>query len=464
MSIGILRRTGFTLVLGIVLGHTPIAKGQGEGIFAEFYTSMGSFTCKLEYAASPKAVANFIGLATGQRSWLDSNTGLVRNDPYYDGIIFHRIQAGFVIQSGSRNGTSSDSPGYVFTDEFTNSLRYSAAGVLGMANSGTNSNGAQFFVTLNATPELNDHYTILGELTGGTNVVQDISRVGTDFFSRPTNDIALKNVIIRRVGQAANDFDINAQELPVVTNVPLQIAKGSSNVFSFTFSNPASTEHFLFSTTNFYVLGLYTNIYSTTNFFTTNTSVITNYMTNVIKGHTNITSTNVNVTNISLQTISATNIYTTNFAAWNSESLGIAVAASPITNAFYRTRTDNSGYFRLAKVSYAGIYVPKDIKGRRLTLNIDDDTLPQIVINFDESDGGTYTMAGEPPGTLKGYTWTQTYFEGDLAPVNFSGFVLPMSFTLFFNSPSASDGVFSGTVNSDASYSVHGTFTLSSGP
>src|ERR1041385_2039815 len=148
MSIRFLRRIGFLIVLGLALGHALNAKGQGEGIFAEFNTTMGSFTCRLEYAASPKAVANFIGLATGQRPWLDLNSGAVRNEPFYDGLLFHRIVQGFVIQSGSRNGQGTDSPGYFFLDEFTNTLRYSSAGVLGMANSGTNSNGAQFFITL----------------------------------------------------------------------------------------------------------------------------------------------------------------------------------------------------------------------------------------------------------------------------------------------------------------------------
>src|SRR5258706_10150363 len=103
---GILRRTGFVLIAGLLLGTALLANGQGEGIFAEFNTSMGSFTCRLEYAYAPKAVANFIGLATGQKSWLDQNTGVVKNEPYYDGILFHRIapiENGLIIQSGSRN-------------------------------------------------------------------------------------------------------------------------------------------------------------------------------------------------------------------------------------------------------------------------------------------------------------------------------------------------------------------------
>src|SRR5437763_5084572 len=114
MSIGFLGRTSFVFILALVCGNAFIARGQGEGIFAEFNTSMGSFTCRLEYAYAPKAVANFIGLATGQRSWLDQNTGAVKNEPYYDGLTFHRVIKGFVIQTGSRNRQGNDGPGYAF--------------------------------------------------------------------------------------------------------------------------------------------------------------------------------------------------------------------------------------------------------------------------------------------------------------------------------------------------------------
>src|SRR5213595_3673371 len=114
MSIGFLRRTGLAFIVALVFAKALVARGQGEGIFAEFNTSMGSFTCRLEYAYAPKAVANFIGLATGQKAWLDQNTAAIRNEPFYDGLIFHRSIKGFVIQSGSRNGQGNDGPGYAF--------------------------------------------------------------------------------------------------------------------------------------------------------------------------------------------------------------------------------------------------------------------------------------------------------------------------------------------------------------
>jgi len=459
MSIGFLRRTGFVFVLGLVLGHAFFAKGQGEGIFAEFNTSMGSFTCRLEYANSPKAVANFIGLATGQKAWLDQTKGVVRTDRFYDGLIFHRVIPGFVIQGGSPNGQGTDGPGYKFLDEFTNSLRYASAGVLGMANSGTNSNGAQFFITVAPETSLNDHYAIFGELTGGTNVVLDISRVGTDFNDKPTNNIVLKSVEIRRVGQAANDFDINAQGLPVVTSQPLEIGRFSSNLVSLTFSNRIYTENFLFSTPNYYVPGTFTNVYVTTNYLYTNTSVLTNYTTNVVGSVTNVTTNYVNVTNVLLNSSYETNVYETNFATWFSQSLGIEVPNSPITNTFYRTIVQDSRYFRLAQIVYPPIYAPRTLRNRTLTLNFDDD-LGTIVINFDGANGGTYVPPpGDPPGSLASYGWFQSYYQGDLDPINYvPQTFLGMSLTFFFNSPS--NGVFNGTVNSAAPYKVTGMFTL----
>jgi cyclophilin family peptidyl-prolyl cis-trans isomerase len=469
MMTGILRRTGLVLIAGLLVGNALKARGQGEGIFAEFNTSMGSFTCRLEYASSPKAVANFIGLATGQRPWLDQNTGAVRSEAFYNGLTFHRVVAGFVVQGGSRNGFGTDDPGYQFLDEFTNSLRYASAGVLGMANSGTNSNGAQFFLTLAPTPNLNDHYTIFGELTGGTNVLFDIARVGTDFSSKPTNNIVLQSVEIRRVGTEAEAFDINAQGLPLVTSQPLVIAKAGTNQVSLTFSNRASTENFLFSAANFYVPGIYTNVYVTTNYFTTNAVYVTNcttnvvyttnvvHKTNVVTSATNINCTNFWVTNIPLTTLYSTNIYPTNLAVWSSESLGIEVP-TPITNTFNRTRDKDGKYYRLAQIVYSDIYVPRNLLNRTLTLNFDDD-LGTIVVNFDGANGGTYIPPpADPPGTILNYSWNQTLYQGYLDPITYSPHILPMSLTFFFNSPS--NGVFYGTVNSAAPYNVTGTFNL----
>jgi cyclophilin family peptidyl-prolyl cis-trans isomerase len=418
-------------------------------------------------------VANFIGLATGQRPWLDQTKGAVRTDKFYDGLIFHRVIPGFVIQSGSPNGQGTDGPGYKFLDEFTNSLRYASAGVLGMANSGTNSNGSQFFITVSPQPSLNDHYTIFGEVTGGTNVVVDISNVGGDFNDRPTNDIVLQSVVIRRVGAQAEAFDINAQGLPLVTGQRLDIGSFSTNQVALTFSNRVYAENFVFSTPNFYVPAIYTNVYVTTNFFVTNTTEVTTnlinivyttnvvHKTNVVTSVTNITATNYNVTTISLTSFYSTNVYPTNLASWFSQSLGIEVPNAPMTNTVYLPR-DQSGsgsrYYRLAQVVYPPIFAPRTLWNRTLTLNFDND-LGTIVINFDGANGGTYSPPPEyPSGKLQNYSWFQSLYEGDLDPITYGTGILPMSLSFFFTSSSA--GIFNGTVNSAASYNVTGTFIL----
>src|SRR5450432_3182520 len=160
------------VVTATLLVFTSISSAQyagTNGLFAEFNTSLGSYTCVLFYAQSPKAVANFIGLATGQRAWLDLPSGVAKTNPFYSGIIHHRVISNFVIQAGSPNGIGTDGPGYTFVDEITNTLRFDSFGVVAMANNSPDSNGSQYFVTVAPRPDLNDRYTIFGRLFGGSN-------------------------------------------------------------------------------------------------------------------------------------------------------------------------------------------------------------------------------------------------------------------------------------------------------
>src|SRR2546422_6869918 len=152
MSNWLLRRAVFSLPLFLIFPFAPRAFGQANGIYADFTTSMGSFTCKLEYAISPKAVANFIGLAAGQRPWLDLNNGRAKTNGFYNNLTFHRVVTNFVIQAGSPNGLGTDGPGYAVPDEISPALRFTNAFMLAMANSGTNSNGSQFFITVSPQP------------------------------------------------------------------------------------------------------------------------------------------------------------------------------------------------------------------------------------------------------------------------------------------------------------------------
>src|SRR5258708_14794550 len=110
----------------IVLGFAVLVAlptfAQTNGIFADFTTSMGAFSCQLSYSNAPSAVANFIGLATGERAWLDLVTGEVRTNAFYNGLTFHRVIGGFINQGGSPNGKSTHSPGDAFTHEIDPTL------------------------------------------------------------------------------------------------------------------------------------------------------------------------------------------------------------------------------------------------------------------------------------------------------------------------------------------------------
>jgi len=138
-------------------------------IYADFNvsrggTSLGTFRVLLEHTKAPRTCANFIGLASGQRPWVDVTNGAVRtNKPYYNGLTFHRLIHNFVIQGGSPNGQGTDGPGYTILDEYEPTLRHSSHYVLSMAKSGfPNTGGSQFFITLAATPSLNDKHSVFG--------------------------------------------------------------------------------------------------------------------------------------------------------------------------------------------------------------------------------------------------------------------------------------------------------------
>lgn len=160
-------------------------------------------------------VANFVGLAEGTKTWMDDETGAVHQAPFYDGIIFHRVISDFMIQAGSRNQIGTDGPGYRFPDEISNGLLHDSAGILSMANSGLDSNGSQFFITVKGTPWLDGIHTVFGRVISGQDVVQAISSVATDDNNRPMEDVAIQTIDILRIGTDAAAFD-GADLLPIV--------------------------------------------------------------------------------------------------------------------------------------------------------------------------------------------------------------------------------------------------------
>ena len=166
--------------------------------YALFTTSEGSFTARLFDQEAPKTVENFIGLAEGTKEWTDPRTNKKVKQPYYDGIIFHRIIDGFMIQGGDPLGQGIGGPGYTFGDEFHPKLRHNKAGILSMANRGPNTNGGQFFITLGPTPHLDDRHSIFGEVVEGMDVIRKIGSTQTDARDRPVKDIVITSVKIER--------------------------------------------------------------------------------------------------------------------------------------------------------------------------------------------------------------------------------------------------------------------------
>lgn len=183
---------------------SPVALPQEPGVYAVIYTSMGNIICRLFDKQAPKTVANFIGLATGTKTWTDPATGKVEHRPLYSGTTFHRVIPDFMIQGGDPLGTGTGDPGYKFEDELSPDLTFSRPGMLAMANSGPNTNGSQFFITVAPTEWLNNHHSIFGEVVSGQDVADAISKVPRDSEDKPLTPVKILRITIRRVhAQAA---------------------------------------------------------------------------------------------------------------------------------------------------------------------------------------------------------------------------------------------------------------------
>jgi peptidyl-prolyl cis-trans isomerase A (cyclophilin A) len=169
------------------------------GTYAHFDTSEGRFTVRLFADEAPRTVENFVGLAEGTREWTDPASGKKQKTPLYNGVVFHRVIDGFMIQGGDPLGQGTGGPGYKFADEFHPSLRHSNPGILSMANSGPNTNGSQFFITLGPTPHLDNRHSVFGEVVEGMDVVKRIGNVRKGPRDRPVTDVVINTVTIERV-------------------------------------------------------------------------------------------------------------------------------------------------------------------------------------------------------------------------------------------------------------------------
>ncbi|MBL0219740.1 MAG: peptidylprolyl isomerase [Myxococcales bacterium] len=175
--------------------YTKGIAGKGE-LIATIKTSVGTVRCQLLPAKAPITVANFVGLATGKKSWLDPKTNKVqKNKPYYDGSIFHRVIPDFMIQGGDPTGTGMGGPGYQFGDETSPDVKM-APGVLAMANAGPGTNGSQFFITEGSPSYLDGKHTIFGTCKP-LDVVGKIARVKHDANDRPETALKMTVAISR---------------------------------------------------------------------------------------------------------------------------------------------------------------------------------------------------------------------------------------------------------------------------
>ncbi len=204
-------------------------------IYADFKvshgeTSLGTFRALLEHERAPRTCANFIGLATGKRPWIDLANGSTRtNTPFYDGLTFHRLDHNFVIQGGSRNGLGNDGPGFTILDEYHPQLRHDSEYVLSMAKAGfPNTGGSQFFITLAAAAVLDDKHSVFGTVIEGTGLIDRFKNpqlFPTGPNERPQTPIVINSVTV--TGIDAESFDINSPtlRLPHVSKTSLSIKR-----------------------------------------------------------------------------------------------------------------------------------------------------------------------------------------------------------------------------------------------
>ena len=208
--------SGLLISLALISNAACSPKGKSmdalkgkEGLFAVITTEKGEIILKLFYKETPMTVANFVGLAEGT---LDAAKG----KPFYDGLKFHRVISDFMIQGGDPAGNGTGGPGYKFPDEFVEGFIFDKPGKLAMANSGSNTNGSQFFITHVPTDWLNYKHTIFGEVVSGQDIVDSVSQGDT-----------IKSIKIIRQGKDAEAFKVTQESFDAMK----EPAKGAAAKF-----------------------------------------------------------------------------------------------------------------------------------------------------------------------------------------------------------------------------------------
>ncbi len=173
---------------------------MADTLYATLHTTAGPIRLELFPNHAPKTVANFVELAEGTREYTDPRTGQPGSGPYYDGVPFHRVIAGFMIQTGDPTGTGRGGPGYTFKDEIHPDLRFNKPYLLAMANAGPGTNGSQFFITVAPTDWLNAKHTIFGEVADeeSKKVVDAIATTRTGPGDSPVQPLVIERVTVER--------------------------------------------------------------------------------------------------------------------------------------------------------------------------------------------------------------------------------------------------------------------------
>ena len=186
-----------------------------DGLYAKITTSLGTMTARLEYEKVPIIVANFVGLSEGTKFYNKDNTKEPvdpEGEPYYDGLIFHRVIKDFMIQGGCPRGNGTGNPSYWLPDQFHPDLKHNVPGVLSMANSGEHTNGSQFFITHAATPWLDfsdtraGNHSVFGKVVEGLDVIDKIAGVSTGEANKPVEEVRIERIEIFRQGEMAKAF------------------------------------------------------------------------------------------------------------------------------------------------------------------------------------------------------------------------------------------------------------------
>lgn len=187
------------LIFAVMITGLSFAQKKGQkpkmepGIYAEFTTTKGVILSQLEFEKTPMTVANFVGLAEGNFTIMDS---LKYTTPFYNGLKFHRVIKDFMIQGGDPEGTGGGGPKHRFQDEIHPDLKHSGPGIMSMANSGPATNGSQFFITHKETPWLDGKHTVFGHVISGQDIVNSIEQGD-----------AMTTVKIIRVGKVAKKWN-----------------------------------------------------------------------------------------------------------------------------------------------------------------------------------------------------------------------------------------------------------------